>query len=130
MLTQNDPLTQQVIGCAMTVHRSLGPGFLESVYRNALLIELREANLITEPEKRLKVRYKTYIIGDFIADLIVNDTLIIELKAASALSKADEQQLVNYLKAHPPRDRSPLKLRHPESRIPPKNPNPSRSMRN
>ncbi len=92
-------LTESVIGCAMKVHRALGPGFLESVYQNALLVELKRAGFSIEPQMRLQVRYESVIVGDFIADLVVNDVLILELKAASALSKADEQQLVNYLKA-------------------------------
>lgn len=83
----------------MKVHRTLGPGFLESVYQNALLIELKRAGFDVEPQVRLQVRYESAVVGDFIADLIVNKVLILELKAATALSKADEQQLVNYLKA-------------------------------
>ncbi len=92
-------ITERVIGCAMKVHRTLGRGFLESVYQNALLIELRALGLSVDAQKRLKVRYEGNVVGDFVADLIVNDAVILELKAASALSKADEQQLVNYLKA-------------------------------
>jgi GxxExxY protein len=83
----------------MKVHRKLGPGFLESVYRNALAFELRRAGLDVEMELHITVKYDHVIVGDFIADLVVNDALICELKAASALSKADEVQLVNYLKA-------------------------------
>jgi len=83
----------------MRVHRALGAGFLESVYQNSLVHELRRAGLNIAVQKRLQVRYEGVIVGDFIADLIVEDKVILELKAASALSKADEQQLVNYLKA-------------------------------
>ena len=92
-------LTEKIIGCAMKVHRQLGPGFLESVYRNALAFELRRAGLEVEMDKHITVKYDHVIVGDFIADLVVNEALICELKAASALSKADEVQLVNYLKA-------------------------------
>ena len=92
-------LTEEVIGCGMKVHRRLGPGFLESVYRNALAFELRRAEVIVELDKHITVKYEHVIVGDFIADLIVNETLICELKAATALSKADEVQLVNYLTA-------------------------------
>ncbi len=92
-------LTEKVIGCAMKVHRQLGPGFLESVFRNALAFELRRAGLPVELEKHITVRYEHVIVGDFVADLVVNGTLICELKAASGLSKADEVQLVNYLTA-------------------------------
>jgi len=92
-------LTEKIIGCAMKVHRQLGPGFLESVYRNALAFELRRAGLGVETEKHITVKYEHVIVGDFIADLVVGETLICELKAASGLSKADEVQLVNYLTA-------------------------------
>ena len=83
----------------MKVHRQLGPGFLESVYRNALAFELRRVGLRVEIDKHITVKYEHVIVGDFIADLIVNEIVICELKAATALSKADEVQLVNYLTA-------------------------------
>jgi GxxExxY protein len=92
-------LTENVIGLAMKVHRILGPGFLESVYRNAFAFELRRAGMTVELDKHITVRYENVIVGDFIADIVVNDTLLCELKAISALSKADEVQLVNYLTA-------------------------------
>ena len=96
---EDHALTEKVIGCAMKVHRQLGSGFLESVYRNALAFELRRAGLNVELDKHITVKYEHVIVGDFIADLVVNAALICELKAAVALSKADEVQLVNYLKA-------------------------------
>ena len=83
----------------MKVHRQLGPGFLESVYRNALAFELRRVALVIELEKHVTVKYEHVIVGDFVADLVVNETLICELKASSGLSKADEVQLMNYLTA-------------------------------
>ena len=92
-------LTEKIIGCAMKVHRQLGPGFLESVYRNALAFELRRAGLSVELEKHITVKYEHVIVGDFIADLVINETVICELKAAAGLSRADEVQLVNYLTA-------------------------------
>ena len=96
---QDHALTETTIGCAMKVHRQLGPGFLESVYRNALAFELRRSGLGVEIDKHITVKYEHVIVGDFIADLIINESLICELKAATALSKADEVQLVNYLTA-------------------------------
>ena len=96
---EDHALTEKVIGSAMKVHRRLGPGFLESVYRNALAFELRRTGLEVEIDKHITVKYDHVIVGDFIADLIVNEALICELKAATALSKADEVQLVNYLTA-------------------------------
>jgi len=92
-------LTENVIGCAMKVHRTLGPGFLESVYLNALAYELRRADLAVELAQHIKVRYENVIVGDFVADLVVNDFLLCELKATIGLTKADEVQLVNYLVA-------------------------------
>jgi GxxExxY protein len=92
-------LTETVIGLAMKVHRTLGPGFLESVYLNALAYELRRAGFSVEIAEHIKVRYENVIVGDFIADLVINDHLICELKATSGLTKADEVQLVNYLVA-------------------------------
>ncbi len=91
--------TEQVIGCAMKVHRTLGPGFLESVYLNAFAYELRRAGLQIEIAQHIKVRYKDVIVGDFVADLVINDFLLCELKATIGLTKADEVQLVNYLVA-------------------------------
>jgi GxxExxY protein len=98
-LDEDHALTEKVIGLAMKVHRTLGPGFLESVYLNALAYELRRAGLTVEIGQRISVRYENVIVGDFVADLVVNDSLICELKATSALGKADEVQLVNYLVA-------------------------------
>ena len=83
----------------MKVHRVLGPGFLEFVYRNAFAFELRRAGLGVELEKHITVKYEHVIVGDFVADVVVDERLICELKAASALSKADEVQLANYLTA-------------------------------
>jgi GxxExxY protein len=96
---QDHALTEKVIGLAMKIHRTLGPGFLESVYRNALAFELRRAGLRVELDQRITVRYENVIVGDFIADLVINASLICELKAISTLTKADEVQVVNYLTA-------------------------------
>jgi GxxExxY protein len=93
-----DELTHQIIGLAMKIHRALGCGFLESVYHNALAHELRQAGLIFETKKALDVFYEDTRVGTFEADLILTHphSLIIELKAVEALSKAHEAQLVNY----------------------------------
>ena len=92
-------LCGQVIGAAMKVHSALGPGFLESVYQNALIWELRKAGLKAEAGRAITVRYDGQIVGAFTADLLVNDSLILELKANQLLAKAHEVQLVNYLVA-------------------------------
>jgi GxxExxY protein len=96
---QSDPLTKKVIEEAMYVHRVLGPGFLESIYHNALLIRLKKLGLGVESQKPLPVYFEDEIIGDFLADIIVEGCLILELKAVSALNSAHEVQLVNYLTA-------------------------------
>jgi GxxExxY protein len=98
-LDDSHALTEQVIGLAMKVHRTLGPGFLESVYLNALAYELRRAGLCVDLAQHIKVRYECVIVGDFVADLVVSDVLICELKATTGLTKGDEVQLVNYLVA-------------------------------
>jgi len=92
-------LTQKIIGCAMTVHQALGPGFLESVYQDALLVELRHAGLQGKPNSRIPVHYREESVGDFIADVLVENLIILELKAVSEIHSAHEAQLVNYLHA-------------------------------
>ena len=92
-------LAGQVIGCAMKVHSALGPGFLESVYQNALAHELRKAGSNVELEVRLQVRYDGIVVGSFDADMLVNKVVLIENKAVQALVPAHEVQLVNYLTA-------------------------------
>jgi GxxExxY protein len=92
-------LAGQVIGLAMKVHSKLGPGFLESVYQNALAFELRRAGFEVETGVRLKVVYEEIIVGEFEADMIVNKTLLVENKANLSLVIANEVQTVNYLTA-------------------------------
>ncbi len=81
----------------MKIHSCLGPGYLESVYKNALLFELRRSSISFEVEKPLSVTYEGYVIGEFRADVLVKNILIIELKAVTMLIKLHEVQLVNYL---------------------------------
>ena len=92
-------LAGRIIGCAMKVHRALGPGFLESVYQKALAIELRRAGFKVELEKPIKVFYEGENIGDFLADMFVEETVVVENKAVQTLAKIHEVQLVNYLTA-------------------------------
>ena len=92
-------LAGRVIGIAMEVHRTLGPGFVESVYENALLVELAASQLAFESQKTLKVIYKGQSVGEFLADIIVDMALVIELKAVQSLLPIHEVQLVNYLTA-------------------------------
>ncbi len=92
-------LTQTIIGCPMTVHRVLGPGFLESVYQQALAHELGKAGLAVECERRIEVRYDGVVVGDFFADMLVDGRVLVENKAVPAIAPAHEVQLVNYLTA-------------------------------
>jgi GxxExxY protein len=96
---EQEELTQKIIGCAMTVHRILGSGFLESVYQNALAYEMRKARLEVECERRLQVTYDGVVVGDFSVDMLVNRSILIENKAVQTLGSAHEVQLVNYLTA-------------------------------
>lgn len=92
-------LAGRVIGLAMKVHSSLGPGFLESVYHAALAHELRKANIPFESKKRINVYYDDIVVGEFEADFLVDSELIVELKAIQTLTAKDEVQTVNYLTA-------------------------------
>lgn len=94
-----EELTHAVIGAAMAVYNRLGPGFLEEVYQNALLLELAKQGLPVEKEVPLDVHYDGVCIGHYQADVIVERRLILELKAVSALHPRHEAQLVNYLAA-------------------------------
>ena len=92
-------LTEQIIGAAFEVHNVLGYGFLEKVYENALLVELAKRGLKVEAQKPIKVKYKDAIVGDYIADLVVEDKVILELKAEEKYNPQHEAQLLNELKA-------------------------------
>ena len=92
-------LSEKIIGCAMKVHSTLGPGFLESIYQKALVHELNKAGLKVECEKTITVQYDGVTFGDFSADVLVEDSVVLELKAKQALVPANEVQLVNYLTA-------------------------------
>jgi GxxExxY protein len=83
----------------MRVHSALGPGFLESVYQNALIWESQKSGLKVDAQRSITVRYDGQVVGLFTADLLVNDSLIVELKANQLLAKAHEVQLINYLVA-------------------------------
>jgi GxxExxY protein len=94
------PLTEQIIGAAMEVHRTLGPGFLEYVYQEALCYELRLKKISYELQKDLDIYYKDIVISKkYTPDLLIEDSVIVEIKATSALTNNDEAQLINYIKA-------------------------------
>ncbi|MDR0829488.1 MAG: GxxExxY protein [Prevotellaceae bacterium] len=92
-------LTNSIIQAFYCVYNELGFGFLENVYQNALYLELLKKNLKVEPQKAINVYYNNQIVGKYRADLIVNDLIILELKAVECLVEEHELQLINYLKA-------------------------------
>jgi GxxExxY protein len=92
-------ISNRVIGSALEVHRNLGCGFLERVYANALNIELTEQGIEFERQVPFKIRYKRRVIGAYYADFVVEKVLLLELKAASALTPKCESQPLNYLHA-------------------------------
>ncbi len=98
-LNQLNKLTDRVINCFYKVYNTLGYGFLEKVYERALLIELTKIGLKVESQKPIKVQYDKQVIGDYYADIMVNDIVILELKAVEILCEQHELQLINYLKA-------------------------------
>ena len=94
-----DEITQKIIGCAFQVSNGLGAGFLEKVYENALVIELSQASLRVEQQKSIQVIYGGQVVGDYIADLVVADSVLVELKAVKSLDEIHMAQCLNYLKA-------------------------------
>ena len=94
---KHEELTHKIIACAYKVFNTLGFGFLESVYKKGMVIELTKSTLKVEEEIPLKVYYDNQVVGDFYIDLLVEHEIVIELKSVENLSKAHEVQLVNYL---------------------------------
>ncbi len=92
-------LTEQILAAFYEVYNTLGMGFLEKVYENALLQELRARGLRVEPQVPIPVHYKNVIVGMYYADLVVEDKIIIEIKAVETLHPSHEAQLLNYLRA-------------------------------
>lgn len=94
-----EELTGKIIKIFYKVYNTFGYGFLEKIYHKILMIELQKAGLKVETKKRINVYYEDDIVGEFEADLVVEDKVILELKAAESLSEANEAQLINYLRA-------------------------------
>ncbi len=92
-------LSEKIIGCAYRVYNEMGFGFLESVYEKCLMIELKKAGINAQAQHPIKVFYDGEIVGNFFADIIVEDVIILELKSVRRLIKAHEVQLLNYLNA-------------------------------
>jgi GxxExxY protein len=98
-MTEINQLSDIIIGCAYKVHRELGSGFLEKVYENALRLELEEVGLSVRQQAPIPVHYKGRVVGEYFADLVVDERIIIEIKAVQNLAKEHEVQLVHYLTA-------------------------------
>ncbi len=97
ILYQN--ITSQIIACFYKVYNTLGFGFLEKVYENSLKIELEKSGLKVQKQKPINVNYEGQLVGEYFADLVVEDKIILELKAVETLIQEHEYQLINYLKA-------------------------------
>jgi len=96
---EHKEITEKIIGCAYKVYNQMGSGFLESVYEKCMMIKLKSLGLDAEAQKPIKVYYDDVIVGEFMADIIVNGSIILELKAIRKINKIHEVQLVNYLVA-------------------------------
>jgi GxxExxY protein len=96
---ERQELTEKIIGCAYRVYNKMGFGFLESVYEKCLMIELKKAGLHAEAQVPIKVEYDGEIVGEFVADILVENAVILELKSVRRIVRAHEIQLVNYLTA-------------------------------
>jgi GxxExxY protein len=92
-----DLITQKIIACAYKVHNTLGAGFLEKVYENSMVIELKKDGMSVEQQFPVPVFYENIQVGDYYADLFVNNEVVVELKAVENLTKQHEVQVVNYL---------------------------------
>jgi GxxExxY protein len=94
-----NPITEKIIGCVYSVSNGLGTGFLEKVYENALAIELRKNGLKVEQQKPITIRYEGAIVGEYFADFVINEKIILEVKAIRTLENTHMAQCLNYLKA-------------------------------
>ena len=91
-------ITEKIIGCCIEVHKQLGPGLLESIYESALCIEFQRNDILFERQKSLPVIYKGEKIGDFRIDLLVEDTIVVELKSVERMDPVFEAQILSYMK--------------------------------
>ena len=110
-------VTYGINGAVFEVNRILGPGFLEKVYENALLIELKTRGLKASNQVPIKVSYKEIVVGEYIADILVEENVIVEVKTVEKLDKVHEAQLLNYLKATGIRVGLLVNFRHPKAQI-------------
>jgi len=110
-------ITYAIRGAVFEVNRILGSGFLEKVYEKALIFELRDRDLKAESQVPLKVFYKENLVGDYFADILVEDQVIVELKAVEKLEKIHEAQLLNYLRATGIHVGLLVNMKHPKAEI-------------
>lgn len=96
---QHEKITEQIIGCAYQVYNEMGFGFLESVYEKCMMIELANAGPVATAQTPITVQYKSQVVGEFVADIVVDNQVIVELKSVRSVIPAHEIQLVNYLVA-------------------------------
>lgn len=96
---RQDGLTYRIIGAAMTVHSVLGPGLFESIYENALCLEFDRRDICYRRQKRFRVNYEGIDVGEMVADLVVENQVLVELKSVSELSSVHEAQTIAYLRA-------------------------------
>jgi GxxExxY protein len=117
MMLQEKELSYVVRGCVYEVFKELGAGFLEKVYENALLTELRLQGLSANAQVPIKVQYKGTVVGEYFADLVIEESIILELKAQQQLSVSAEAQLLNYLKAGDKKIGMLVNFAHPRATI-------------
>ena len=98
-ILEHNELTEKIIGCAIAVHKKLGPGFLESIYENAFILELKRQNLQVERQQEVIVKYDGIEVGRHRLDLIVDDTIVVELKAVKNIEDVHFAIVKSYLKA-------------------------------
>ena len=110
-------VTYAINGAVFEINKILGPGFLEKVYENALVFELEKRGVKAESQVPIKVSYKRKVVGEYVADLLVEDKVIVELKTVEALDKIHGAQLLNYLKATGIRVGMLVNFKHPRAEI-------------
>ena len=114
---EEEAITFRIRACVFEVFRVLGADFLEQVYQQALPRELQAQGLRAEGQRALEVAYKGSVVGTYVADLLVEDRIVLELKAVRSLTKAHEAQLLNYLKASGKRIGLLINFVHPKAEI-------------
>ena len=110
-------VTYAINGAVFEINKILGPGFLEKVYENALVFELEKRGVKAKSQVPIKVFYKRKVVGEYVADILVEDTVIVELKTVEALDKIHEAQLLNYLKATGINVGILVNFKHPKAEI-------------